>query len=46
MDTVTENSWHLQKGVPIALILAIAIQTAGGEIPESPIAGLPEMVWP
>ena len=30
METVTENSWHLQKGVPIALILAIAIQTAGG----------------
>jgi hypothetical protein len=30
METATENSWHLQKGVPIALILAIAIQTAGG----------------
>lgn len=27
---VDESSWHLQKGVPIAMIVAIALQTASG----------------
>jgi uncharacterized protein YlxW (UPF0749 family) len=29
MERDVENSWHLQKGVPIALILTIALQMVG-----------------
>jgi hypothetical protein len=30
MDRVTQEAWHLDKKVPIALIFTMAIQTGGG----------------
>ena len=52
--TSTKPAWQAEGAAFVAwrdavwtaaLAMLAAVQ-AGGEIPESPIAGLPEMVWP